>query len=238
MGIRKENLLAIKYYDLSGDGIKDAIALYQDEPASGYAFHLALSAINSATKKHADISLLFDAGLQTRTVQLTILPIKKAGQTTVYAIAGGQYGGTVDHVGYSILKYAKSGWVDLFAKYRDSGMYYTLTMQNGPLATLTLENGQRFTLVPTDLETYRALGWIDGNGNLTASARVFDEHIGFSALTFADEKGMLTLRGSQEIRGLHKLDVLARLDTIWRYNGADWSVSAKVVPLSSTLKSE
>ncbi len=239
MNIYKSNLIEIRYYDLDDDGVKDAIVLYQDEPADPYVLRLALSAINSATKKHKDIALPFDFGLMRQTAQLSILPVKKAGQPAVlYTIAGGQYGGTVAHVGYAVLKYTKNGWSNIFSKYQDNGMTYTLTMQDGPRATLTLENGQRFTLVPTDLETYRASGWIDTSGKLTADARVFDEHIGFSKLTFADEKGTLTLRGSQEIRGLHKLDVLARLDTVWKYDGTKWSVSANVVPLSSTIKGE
>ena len=238
MDIYKANLIDINYYDLDGDGIKDAIVLYQDEPANPYVLRLALSAVNSATKKHRDIALPFDFGLMHQTAQLSILPVKKEGQTALYAIAGGQYGGTVAHVGYAIAKYTKNGWSNLFAKYQDSGMTYALTMQDGPRATLALENGQRFTLIPTDLETYRASGWIDSSGKLTGDARVFDEHIGFSTLTFADEKGILTLRGSQEIRGLHKLDVLARLDTVWKYDGSRWSVSANIVPLSSTIQNE
>ena len=238
LGIQKANLIAMRYYDLNSDGTKDVIALYRDEPASSYSFHLAVSAVDSATKKHRDVSLPFDMGLQSQTIQLTVLPINKAGKTSLYVIAGGQYGGTVSHVGYSILKYAGNGWEDIFSQRRDNGMRYTLTMQDGPRAILTLENGQNFTLIPTDIETYRASGWIDDHGNLTPQAHVFDEHIGFSTLSFSDEKGALTLRGSQEIRGLHKLDVLAVLNTVWKYNGSDWSVTADVLPVSSKLLNE
>lgn len=236
LGIRKEALIDLEYYDLDGDGIKDAIALYQNEPVSDTVSRLGVSAINSATKKHMDLSLPFDMVLQRPTIQLTVVPVTKSGKTTVYIIVGGQYGGTVSHVGYSVLKYTKSGLSDIFAKYRDNGMTYTLTMQDGPVAVLTLENGQKFRLKPTDLSTYKASGWIDENGKLTSSARVFDEHIGFSTLSFADEKGVLTLWGSQEIRGLHKLDVLATLDTIWRYDGTKWTVTADVTPVSSEVQ--
>lgn len=238
LGIQKASLIAMRYYDLNGDGAKDVIALYRDEPVSAYSFRLAVSAVDSATKKHRDISLPFDMGLQSQTIQLTVLPINKAGETSLYVIAGGRYGGTVPHVGYSILKYTGNGWEDIFSQRRDNGMRYTLTMQDGPRAVLTLENGQSFTLIPTDIETYRASGWIDDHGNLTPQAHVFDEHIGFSTLSFSDEKGALTLRGSQEIRGLHKLDVLAVLHTVWKYNGSDWSVTADVLPVSSKLLNE
>ncbi len=236
--INKSRLVDIQYTDLDGDGVKDAVVLYRDEPVTdGYAFNLTVSAVNSATKKHQDISLPFDIGLLGDTIRLTVFPIKNGTKTTVYAVAGGHYGGTVDHVGYSVLQYAKTGWKDIFQKYRDNGMSYALTMENGPKATLTLETGQRFVLLPTDLATYRASGWIDNNGNLTADARVFDEHIGFSGLTYGVENGALTLYGTQDIRGLHKLDVLARLNTVWRYDGTNWSVTANVEPLASTLQS-
>ncbi len=238
LGIPKANLIAMRYYDLNSDGTKDVIALYRDEPASAYSFRLAVSAVDSTTRKHRNISLPFDMGLQSQTIQLTVLPINKAGKTSLYVIAGGQYGGTVSHVGYSILKYTGNGWEDIFSQRRDNGMRYTLTMQDGPRAILTLENGQSFTLIPTDIETYCASGWIDDHGNLTPQAHVFDEHIGFSTLSFSDEKGVLTLRGSQEIRGLHKLDVLAVLNTVWKYNGSDWSVTADVLPISSKLLNE
>ena len=235
LGIQKTNLIAIRYYDLNKDGINDAIVLYRDEPASAYSFRLKVSAVDSTTRKPRDISLPFDMGLQSQTIKITVLPISKAGKTTLYVIVGGQYGGTVSHVGYSVLKFTGNGWEDVFSQRRDNGMRYTLTMQDGPRATLTLENGESFILIPTDLETYRASGWIDEHGNLTPQARVFDEHIGFSTLTFSDEKGTLTLRGSQDIRGLHKLDVLAILNTVWKYNGSDWSVTADVAPVSSKL---
>ena len=229
----------MQYADLDGDGVKDAIALYREEPISGgYAFKLTASAVNSATKKHQDITLPFDIGLLGDTIKLTVFSVKNGSRTTIYAVAGGQYGGTVGHVGYSVLQYAKSGWKDIFQKYRDNGMGYALTMENGPKATLTLENGKRFVLRPTDLETYRASGWIDGSGNLTPDARVFEEHIGFSSLTFGVDNGALTLYGTQEIRGLHKLDVLARLNTVWRYDGTNWSVTASVEPVASTVQSE
>ena len=236
LGIRKDALIALNYYDLDGDGVKDAIALYQSEPVSDTVSRAGVSAINSATKKHMDLSLPFDMGLQKSSIQLTVLPVKKSGKTTVYVIVGGQYGGTVSHVGYSVLKYTKGGFSDIFSKYRDNGMTYTLTMQNGPVAVLTLDNGQKFRLKPTDLSTYKASGWIDSNGNLTSTAQVFDEHIGFSTLSFADEKGVLTLWGSQEIRGLHKLDVLGTLDTIWRYDGTKWTTTADVTPVSSEVE--
>lgn len=237
--ISKARLVDIQYADLDDDGVKDAIALYREEPASGgYAFKLTVSAINSATKKHQDISLPFDIGLMGDSIKLTMFPIKTGSRTTVYAVAGGQYGGTVNHVGFSVLQYAKSGWKDIFQKYRDNGMGYALTMENGPKATLTLETGKRFILIPTDLATYRASGWIDENGNLTPDARVFDEHIGFATLTYGVDNGALTLYGMQEIRGLHKLDVLAQLNTVWRYDGTNWSVTASIAPVASTLQSE
>ena len=236
LDIRKEALIDIEYYDLDGDGVKDAIALYQSEPVSDTVSRLYVSAVNSATKKHMDLSLPFEAGLQKSSIQLTVLPVKKSGKTTVYVIVGGQYGGTVSHVGYSVLKYTKSGFSDIFSKYRDNGMTYTLTMQDGPVAVLIISNGQKFRLKPTDLSTYQASGWIDDEGKLTSTAQVFDEHIGFSTLSFADEKGVLTLWGSQEIRGLHKLDVLATLDTIWRYDGTKWTTSADVKPVSSEVE--
>ncbi len=236
LGIRKEALIDLEYYDLDGDGVKDAIALYQSEPVSDTVSRLSVSAVNSATKKHMDLSLPFDMGLQKQSIQLTVLPVKKSGKTTVYVIAGGQYGGTVSHVGYSVLKYTKGGFSDIFSKYRDNGMTYTLTMQDGPVAVLTLSSGQKFRLKPTDLSTYKASGWIDNQGKLTSTAHVFDEHIGFSTLSFADEKGVLTLWGSQEIRGLHKLDVLGTLDTIWRYDGTKWTTTADVKPVSSEVE--
>ena len=237
--IREARLVDIQYVDLDGDGVKDAIVLYREEPVSdGYAFKLTVSAVNSATKKHQDIALPFDIGLMSDSIKLTVLPIKNGSRTTVYAVAGGKYGGTVDHVGFSVLQYAKSGWKDIFKRYRDNGMSYALTMQNGPKAILTLETGKRFVLIPTDLATYRASGWIDENGNLTPDARVFEEHIGFSSLTYGVDNGALTLYGTQEIRGLHKLDVLALLNTVWRYDGTNWSITANVVPLASTLQSE
>lgn len=237
--IREARLVDIQYVDLDGDGVKDAIVLYREEPVSdGYAFKLTVSAVNSATKKHQDIALPFDIGLLSDSMKLTVFPVKNGSRTTVYAVAGGKYGGTVGHVGFSVLQYAKSGWKDIFQRYRDNGMGYALTMQNGPKAILTLETGKRFVLIPTDLATYRASGWIDENGNLTSDARVFEEHIGFAALTYGVDNGALTLYGTQEIRGLHKLDVLALLNTVWRYDGTDWSITANVEPLASTVQSE
>ena len=236
--LNQKQLVDIQYTDLDGDGIKDAVVLYREQGSEGYAFKLTLSAVNSATRKHQDIVLDFPIGLQGNTEKLTVFPIKSGTKTTVYAVAGGRYGGTVDHVGYSVLQYTKSGWKDIFSKYRDNGMGYALTMENGPKATLTLENGQRFILIPTDLATYRASGWIDLNGNLTPDARVFDEHIGFSTLTFGSDNGALTLHGTQDVRGLHKLDVLARLNTVWRYDGSAWTVTANISPVSSKLQSE
>lgn len=239
LSIQKDNLITMRYYDLNGDGTKDVVALYRDKPDSAYLFRLAVSAIDSINRKHRDISLPFDMGLQSQSIRLTVLPIiNKTGKTSLFVITGGQYGGTVSHVGYSVLKYTGNGWEDVFSQHRDNGMRYTLTMQDGPRATLTLENGESIILIPTDLETYRASRWIDDRGNLTPQARVFDEHIGFVTLSFSDEKGTLTLRGSQEIRGLHKLDVLAILNTVWKYNGSDWSVTADVQPLSSKLLKE
>ncbi|HWR23858.1 MAG TPA: hypothetical protein VN366_10340, partial [Feifaniaceae bacterium] len=237
--ISEARLVDIQYADLDGDGVKDAIALYREEPASGgYAFRLTVSAVNSATKKHQDIALAFDIGLLGDSIKLTVFPVKNGSRTAVYAVAGGKYGGTVEHVGFSVLQYAKSGWKDIFKRYRDSGMEYALDMQNGPKATLTLETGKRYILIPTDIATYRASGWIDENGDLTPDARVFDEHIGFATLTYGVDNGALTLDGMQEIRGLHKLDVLAQLNTVWRYDGTDWAVTANVKPLASTLQSE
>ncbi len=236
LGIKKTDLIALRYYDLNSDGINDVIALFRNEPPSAYSVRLVVSAVDSASRKHRDISLPFDMGLQSQTIQLAVLPVtNKADKTQLFIITGGQYGGTVSHVGYSVLQYTGKGWQDIFSQFRDVGMQYTLAMENGPRAILTLENGQKFTLMPTDIETYRTLGWIDGNGNLTPQAQVFDEHIGFSTLSYAVEKGVLTLRGSQEIRGLHKLDVLAILNTVWKYNGSNWSVTAEIIPVSSDL---
>lgn len=218
--------------DLDGDGVVDAVALYPDASGmhEGYVTALTLASVNGATKAVLTLPLSFADALAADSIGLMLMPAGKTGAVW-YAVVGGMYGGTVEHVGYSIVKWAPQGWTDIFAKYRDTGMPYTLTMQDGPKATLTLENGNTYPLEPADITIYQDNGWIDKNGKLTPNAHVFDEHTGFSSLTPSVAGGLLTLAGTQEIRGLHKLDVLATLLTTWQYDGADWTVVEDVEPV-------
>ena len=235
LGVGQEALRGFTNVDLDGDGVLDAVALYRKADSGGdasYTTQLTLAAVNGAdTHKVSTLPLAFEDGLHTDSVSLTVLPAGKDGVLSWYAVAGGLYGGTVDHVGYSVAKWEPAGWTDIFAKYRDTGMAYTLTMQDGPKAMLTLENGTAYPLEPSDLSTYQDSGWIDQNGKLTSSAHVFEEHTGFSALAPSVADGMLTLSGTQEIRGLHKLDVLATLNTTWKFDGANWSTTVDMEPV-------
>jgi|GEM_PF-4919269 len=232
LGIEKEALLGFTNVDLDGDGVLDTAALFTtDAPEGEYVTKLSIASVGGGGKALVT-PLDFPDGLARNSIQLLVIPCQRQGlPLSFFALAGGAYGGTVEHVGYSVLKWGPSGWTDTFAKYRDAGMSYTLTMEDGPKATLTLSNGNIYPLEPSDTETYLESGWIGQDGKLTKDAHVFGEHTGFSSLIPTVTDGVLALSGTQEIRGLHKLDVLATLNTVWKYDGADWSATADVEPV-------
>lgn len=221
-------------FDLDRDGEEDVCTLYLPAGCDGILTDsYAVGAVSGATGADMGMQAVSHPARMIYVDSMVCEPYS-AGDAA-YLLVGGEMTGTVLHFAYTVLQYRATSWQDIFGEHGLEGLVYTLQMQDGPRLQLRLETGDSYTLSPSR-EAYLQNEWIFEDGTLTpAGSAAFGEHTTFMNLYAGVEEDSFVLRGVQELRGPHKLDVQAHLRSTWRYDGTRWHTAAHVAPVNDTI---
>lgn len=224
-------------HDINRDGAADTVLLATSAKAAqaGSADKLYIAAVNGINGEWMGSYAIPTGSVRLSTLRLEAL----ATESQSYVIAGGMTtSASVECLVADVLTNQNGTWKSLFGNYMKKGLSYQVGFRDGPVVELSLGTGQVVTL-KADKAEYQANGWADASGKISKSlGRGFGENTGFSHLSWAMVEGKIVLTGQQDVRGAHKLDLVARINTTWRYDGSQWNIDANVTPVGKTSLGE